>query len=137
MNMDLKKAMLVFAGVSYDQFVAPAARINASLMKARKERQGKDGKTAVISDLTSSMVSKGKSGELQQSSGARHCEVVPYFLIENEFLFLWEVQTPLYNTLRSPNRTSIQRHPLPSIAIHRHPSPSHNIQHLLCAGDYR
>src|SRR5438046_9172981 len=72
MNSDLKKAMLVFTGIPYGQFAASAARIDPSLMKARKEKQGKESKRTSTSDSISSMVSKGsKSGTSQQSSGTR------------------------------------------------------------------
>src|SRR5208282_5623512 len=57
MNSDLKKAMLVFTGILYEQFAAAAARIDASLMKARKEKQAKEGKRTSTSDSTLSMVS--------------------------------------------------------------------------------
>jgi hypothetical protein len=72
MNEDLKEAMLVFTGVSYDQFAATAARIDPSLMKARKERQVKEGKKASASNSTPSVVGKGKASKPQQSSGARY-----------------------------------------------------------------
>jgi hypothetical protein len=73
MKKDLKKAMLVFPGVSYDQFAPTAARIDPPLMKTRKERQAKDGKKTSTSDSTFSVVGKGKGSKPQQSSGAQYC----------------------------------------------------------------
>jgi hypothetical protein len=73
MNSDLKKAMLVFTDITYQQFAASAARIDPPLMKARKKRQAKEGKRTSTSDSASSTINKGnKSSSSQQSSSARY-----------------------------------------------------------------
>ena len=72
MNSDLKKAMLVFTGIPYEQFAAAAARIDPSLMKARKEKQAKEGKRTRPRIRRSLWSAKARSGTPQQSSGARY-----------------------------------------------------------------
>lgn len=72
MNSILKKTMLIFTDIPYEQFAATAARINPSLIKTRKEKQVKEDKKTSTSDSTSCAVSKSKSNTSQQSSGARY-----------------------------------------------------------------
>ena len=80
MNSDLKKAMLVFTGIPYGQFAASAARIDPSLMKARKEKQAKESKKDL--DLGFDLLYGQQRQQIRCLSAILGRSISPHFWLE-------------------------------------------------------
>jgi Retrotransposon gag protein/Retroviral aspartyl protease/Zinc knuckle len=65
-NDDLRKSMVVFEGVPYDDFVDHATRIDPALFKKRQEKEPKEKKSA----SSSSTVSHGNKATTSQSTSS-------------------------------------------------------------------